>query len=290
MKRTLTITLAAITAVLILVACSKNAKNEPPKENEKNISYVVQNGEKMPELVSVDGDEAIPEGAKIDIPVDAPEIDTEEVTVDIPKALRVGGITYFDTGKTSTQLRCGVMDGELIYSVPEDELPTQDNECNFGVGYGYQWGFEQDTIEVCMDDAWHIFAVNAQDFNDKNNIEVTKNSIKLINDGMLPCKISDEEAQKITDIISTQEWETLSPDCLFDVQFNLGGYIYNYSMSCGSLRKVLVSGTPPVGSTEHNVVYGYAHVSDEETEIINGIIKNHIRIVDETQKLEKPKE
>ena len=46
------------------------------------------------------------------------------------------------------------MDG-TIDSVCEGDIPAQDNQSNFGSGYNYQYGV--DTIEVSIDDEWHIF-------------------------------------------------------------------------------------------------------------------------------------
>ncbi len=267
MKRTLFILLGAITACLILVACTDISEG---KRNGEGVSVVQQNGVQMPKLVETDNTKTAP--------IDA--------SIEIPKAVRVDGLVYFDTGKTSTQSRCGVMDGEIIYSIPEGEMPVQDNQSNFGVGYGYQLGFEPDTVEVCIDGEWCIFS-NARDFQDDNTTEVTQNSVKIINDGMLPCKISQQEAQTISDILSKTQWSDAEPKCLFDISFNIQGHIYNYSMSCGSFKKVIISGTPAVNSTQHGVVYGYSHVSDEEKQIINGIVSSHILIPGTLDKMNK---
>ena len=37
------------------------------------------------------------------------------------------------------------------------EIPEENDQSNFGSGYGYQFGFEADTIEVLIDDNWRIF-------------------------------------------------------------------------------------------------------------------------------------
>ena len=68
--------------------------------------------------------------------------------------IRVNGYLYYDSAETSTELRCGMMDG-TIDSVCEGDIPAQDNQSNFGSGYNYQYGV--DTIEVSIDDEWHIF-------------------------------------------------------------------------------------------------------------------------------------
>ena len=69
-----------------------------------------------------------------------------------------GGAMYYDTGRESTVTgRCGVMDGEITSAVDRTEVPSENNQSNFGAGYGYQWGPEEGTLEVCMDGKWLVF-------------------------------------------------------------------------------------------------------------------------------------
>ena len=68
------------------------------------------------------------------------------------------GAMYYDTGRESTVTgRCGVMDGEITSAVERTEVPSENNQSNFGAGYGYQWGPEEGTLEVCMDGKWLVF-------------------------------------------------------------------------------------------------------------------------------------
>ena len=68
------------------------------------------------------------------------------------------GAMYYDTGRESTVTgRCGVMDGEITSAVDRTEVPSENNQSNFGAGYGYQWGPEKGTLEVCMDGKWLVF-------------------------------------------------------------------------------------------------------------------------------------
>src|SRR5574344_2664978 len=80
--------------------------------------------------------------------------DSESAELEWPALIRVNGYLYYDSAETSTELRCGMMDG-TIDSVCEGDIPEQDNQSNFGSGYNYQYGV--DTIEVLIDDEWHIF-------------------------------------------------------------------------------------------------------------------------------------
>lgn len=105
-----------------------------------------------------------------DCPEGYPEEDSQEVDntmppADIPAAVMVNGILYFDTKVISITERCGMLDGTVTAACPENELPTEDNQSNFGTGYGYQYTADT-TIEVLMADGhWHIFApAEADDF------------------------------------------------------------------------------------------------------------------------------
>ena len=71
----------------------------------------------------------------------------------------VDGKLYLDTGmESSVEARCGVMDGEITSSVDGTKKPTQDGESNFGTGYGYQYGPQEGTIEIFMNEKWWVFA------------------------------------------------------------------------------------------------------------------------------------
>lgn len=101
-------------------------------------------------------------------PVEAPEIvRKEEKAAEMPKDMKappvvmVQGKLYYGTGVESEVGRCGMLDGSISSSVGPDETPTEDNQSNFGEGYGYQFG-APGTIEVCINDAWYIFAEQPQ--------------------------------------------------------------------------------------------------------------------------------
>ena len=84
--------------------------------------------------------------------------DAEDMKWDRIPMVMVNGKLYYDTGNESTiDGRCGVMDGEITTAVDGSEIPTQDNQSNFGTGFGYQFG-PDDTIEVFMNEKWIVFA------------------------------------------------------------------------------------------------------------------------------------
>ena len=73
----------------------------------------------------------------------------------------VDGKLYYDTGKESSiDGRCAMMDGEISSSVDGSEIPTEDDQSNFGTGYGYQYGAD-DTIELLINEKWIVFEARA---------------------------------------------------------------------------------------------------------------------------------
>ncbi len=72
--------------------------------------------------------------------------------------VRINGKLYYDTGRESIMdARCGTMDGKITSTVDGTEIPTEDNQSNFGSGFGYQYGSEYDTIEIYMNEKWFVF-------------------------------------------------------------------------------------------------------------------------------------
>lgn len=78
---------------------------------------------------------------------------------DMIPMVMVDGKLYLATGYESTvEARCGVMDGEITSEVDGNEKPTKNNQSNFGTGFGYQYGSQEGTIEIYMNEKWWIFA------------------------------------------------------------------------------------------------------------------------------------
>ncbi len=84
------------------------------------------------------------------------DVDTSNCK-ELTRVIMVNEKLYYDTGKESTMdLRCGVMDGKITSTVPENEIPTENNQANFEGNYSYQYG-TKNTIEVLIDDKWYVF-------------------------------------------------------------------------------------------------------------------------------------
>lgn len=82
---------------------------------------------------------------------------TEEKVPEVlaDKYIMVDSVLYKDTGKINTEMKCGTMDGKILTSVDESEMPDNDDESNFGTGYEYQIGEKDITVEI--DDKYYIF-------------------------------------------------------------------------------------------------------------------------------------
>ena len=82
----------------------------------------------------------------------------EQAQYDVIPMVMVGGRLYYDTGRESTlETRCGLPDGTIDYTVEGSEIPTQDNQSNFGAGFDYQYGADDDTLEIFIDGKWMVF-------------------------------------------------------------------------------------------------------------------------------------
>lgn len=80
----------------------------------------------------------------------------EEKVEAYPKAVKVSGTLYEDTGYINSMVTCSTADGEIKTAVSEKEMPTKDDESNFGTGYSYQvW--EEGYVNVQIDNKWILF-------------------------------------------------------------------------------------------------------------------------------------
>ncbi|SMB80467.1 hypothetical protein SAMN00017405_0881 [Desulfonispora thiosulfatigenes DSM 11270] len=87
------------------------------------------------------------------------EISTKqnEELYDLIPMVKIKGDLYLDTGRESNMgPRCGVMDGEIKSTVEPFENPSQDNQSNFGTGYGYQF-IDDNAIDIYINGKWFRF-------------------------------------------------------------------------------------------------------------------------------------
>ena len=86
------------------------------------------------------------------------EAETEEPSQN-DLAVMIGGVLYYNTGEEDEEGgQCGTMDGSITSSVSAGLLPAENDQSNFGDGYGYQLGREAGTYEIYIDGRWMIFS------------------------------------------------------------------------------------------------------------------------------------
>lgn len=99
--------------------------------------------------------------AALIIPTLPPTVQEDEIQsnaiADYPAMIMVDHRLYKDSGEMLDLPASTEQDGQIIASC--DTIPTENNQSNFGTGYGYQYG-EDNTIYVQFDDGWHIFVLN----------------------------------------------------------------------------------------------------------------------------------
>ena len=90
----------------------------------------------------------------------------------IAPIVMVDGVYYMDTGFESQRSnRPDGFDGEITSSVSHSGMPYDNDQSNFGTGYGYQYGEFDGTIELYLNEKWWIFARDdVQDQLQKRNI------------------------------------------------------------------------------------------------------------------------
>ena len=86
-----------------------------------------------------------------------PDTTEQKPVADAPMMVMVDNTLYQSEGEVSTvEGRCGNMDGEITSQTASGtDAPTEDDQSNFGTGYGYQFG--DGTVEVLIDNRWIVF-------------------------------------------------------------------------------------------------------------------------------------
>lgn len=192
-------------------------------------------------------------------PTNPPEFDggettalNEEQTVKA-RAVFVRDRLYISTETESAiEGRCGNMDGEIISSVPEDEMPSKNGESNFGTGYSYQVT-GVNTVDVFIGDKIIVFRC----FDNEGELWVSradeKNAVKLPKDHEVRIKL----------LLAEAEWQPGAANCIFDclIGGTENGNVY-YHSDCGTLSR------EEIGE--------YSVLSETDKELLNGILEQYI--------------
>ena len=192
-------------------------------------------------------------------PTSPPEFDGGETTAlneeqtGKARAVFVRDRLYISTETESTiEGRCGNMDGEIISSVPEDEMPSKNGESNFGTGYSYQVT-GVNTVDVFIGDKIIVFRC----FDNEGELWVSradeKNAVKLSKDHEVRIKL----------LLAEAEWQPGAANCIFDclIGGTENGNVY-YHSDCGTLSR------EETGE--------YSVLSETDKELLNGILEQYI--------------
>ena len=192
-------------------------------------------------------------------PTNPPEFDGGETTAlneeqtGKARAVFVRDRLYISTETESTiEGRCGNMDGEIISSVPEDEMPSKNGESNFGTGYSYQVT-GVNTVDVFIGDKIIVFRC----FDNEGELWVSradeKNAVKLSKDHEAWIKL----------LLAEAEWQPGAANCIFDclIGGTENGNVY-YHSDCGTLSR------EETGE--------YSVLSETDKELLNGILEQYI--------------
>lgn len=76
----------------------------------------------------------------------------------LKQLVMINGELYYNTEKEiTTSMKCGTMDGEVVSMVNQNEIPKENNQSNFGKGYGYQIGEQDGQIVLNINSKWIVF-------------------------------------------------------------------------------------------------------------------------------------
>ena len=204
---------------------------------------------------------------------EAPETVTEHW--DLIPMVMVNDELYLDTGyESKMEVRCGMMDGEITSTVEGNQKPTEDNQSNFGTGYGYQYGSTEGTIEIYMNDKWWIFAT--KDVRQELQFPEEENVANALVENRLTGEtvdLSAEDAETIYAILNNDAWNVEgTTDCFSNCAVTIGEETFLYHSDCGTFND--------------KVKQQYLSLNDEDKTIINGILEKYVSLASEEMPVE----
>ena len=84
----------------------------------------------------------------------------EPIKYDLPLMVMIDGELYTNTGNESDRVS-DEFNGKITSEVSGTEIPTKDDQSNFGIGYPYVVVSDKEkTVEVLVNGTWYIFDTN----------------------------------------------------------------------------------------------------------------------------------
>lgn len=126
---------------------------------KENVTIIVSGSEQKNTFYKLSFDGAVERWQEKEQPLmesEMIEVTTcEHTDAEYPRMIMVSDILYYDCDEINIEPHDGSMDGMLVKVT--EEVPVENNQSNFGVEYGYQFGNETGKVEVCIDNEWHVF-------------------------------------------------------------------------------------------------------------------------------------
>lgn len=92
------------------------------------------------------------------------EVNASEAACEFLKMIKVKDQVYISTDVVVNVLRCGVMDGQITSTVDKGVFPEENDQSNFGTGFGYQIN-SADVVDVYIDGEWIMFTPADREIN-----------------------------------------------------------------------------------------------------------------------------
>ena len=121
-------------------------------------------------------------GKDYTVPVKDSEVNNVENKYE--QLVRINGKLYKNTGIEIKEIRCGVMDGVITETVENTEIPTKDNQSNFGINYEYQL-YAKNSYDIVINNKWIRFALVYEDGKYPNDSVMAEAVIKEINENSI---------------------------------------------------------------------------------------------------------
>ena len=151
----------------------------------------------------------------------------------------VDGKIYLETEKSKGELLTSdVIDGKITSEVDRSEIPTQNDQSNFGTGYSYRYG-EEGTVEIVINGKWWVFETEQSKDEIPSISEVSQMGYKEVNE-VLSGRTINELRSAWGDPIDSDEngdsWQIDSSMIItvkYDVSTN-SGIVESCELICGT--------------------------------------------------------
>ncbi len=148
----------------------------------------------------------------------------------------VDGKIYLETEKSKGELLTSdVIDGKITSEVDRSEIPTQNDQSNFGTGYSYRYG-EEGTVEIVINGKWWVFEAEQTKDIIPTISDASQMKYSEVNDALTGKNIKDiREAwgEPVESDDKEDVWQ-LDESMLLFITYNDTGIIESCELICGT--------------------------------------------------------